>query len=169
MLNFIALHKEILAVILSSALGLTISVSFIVIHVVRRRRRLKVMSLSAAEFHDLAIIKRNARLKKELSKAYSEIKSRVFGVTVGGRYRLLFSLDRWYRRHNELTREEFDELFGKPLTDRLRKEGFTVDYFPSGSVELKRHKGDPAIDIRWAAVDAENEPETELKTKNSWN
>ena len=169
MLEFISTHKEIMAVIVSSAAGFAIAASFIAFHVARRRRRLKVMSLSASEFHDLAIMKRNARLKKELSRVYSEIKSRVFGVTVGGRYRLLFSLDRWYRKHRELTPEEFGELFGKPLTERLKKEGFTVEYMPSGSVELKRHRADPAVDIRWQSVEPDPEQETEIKTKNSWN
>jgi hypothetical protein len=37
-------------------------------------------------------------------------------------------------------------------------------------VELKRHQGDPAIDIRWQSVDADpGEPETELPAKNGWN
>jgi hypothetical protein len=164
MLEFISTHAAISGFIF----GLWIIGSLMAFRAINRHKR-TVMSLSAAEFRDLAIIKRNTQLKKGLSKAYSEIKSRVFGVTVDGRYRLLFSLDRWYRKHRDLTQEEFGELFGKPLTERLKKEGFTVDYMPSGAVEPKRHKADPALDIRWRSVEPESEQETEIKTKNSWN
>ena len=168
MLEIIDTHAAVFACIAGLAAAAAAGVPLMLVRRARHRRR--IMALGAADFHELAIMKRNAALKNDLSWAYSIIKVSVLSVTVDGRYRLLFSLDRWFRRHKELTREEFGDLFGKPLSERLRKEGFTVDYFPSGSVELKRHQGDPAIDIRWQSVDADpGEPETELPAKNGWN
>ena len=142
MLEFISTHAAISGFIF----GLWIIGSLMAFRAINRHKR-TVMSLSAAEFRDLAIIKRNTQLKKGLSKAYSEIKSRVFGVTVDGRYRLLFSLDRWYRKHRELTQEEFGELFGKPLTERLKKEGFLTPVLVGPVDEVKAAAAKGGFDI----------------------
>lgn len=165
-MNFLLDH----IVIVSVAPVLVITVLSTVIYVRKARERNRILRLDASAFHELAVLKRNSMLRRDLTKAYAEIKKVVYRNSGSFRFGMKYSLHRWRKKYPETGAEQFETLFVWPLSERLEKDGFTVEYLPSGAIDMKKHAGSPAIELKWSdPKDAEEEPAPEEKPDAHWN
>ena len=143
---------------------------FTVIYVRKARERNRILRLDASAFHELAVLKRNSMLRNDLTKVYTAIKKKVFRNSGEFRFGMKYTLHKWRKKYAETNAEQFEALFVKPLSARLEKDGFTVEYLPAGSVDMKKYSGSPAIDLKWSDIkEPEEEPSAEEKPETHWN
>ena len=165
-MNFLLDH----IVIVSVALVLVIVVLSTVIYIRKARERNRILRLDASAFHELAVLKRNSMLRRDLTKAYAAIKKVVFRHSGAFRFGMKYSLHKWRKKYSDANVEQFETLFVKPLSARLEKDGFNVEYLPAGAIDMKKHAGSPAIELKWSdPKEPEEEPAPEEKPETHWN
>lgn len=165
-MNFLLDH----IVIVSVTPVLVIAALSTVIYVRKARERNRILRLDASAFHELAVLKRNSMLRRDLTKTYAAIKKVVFRNSGAFRFGMKYSLHKWRKKYSDANAEQFETLFVKPLSARLEKDGFNVEYLPSGAIDMKKHAGSPAIELKWSdPKEPEEEPAPEEKPEAHWN
>jgi len=168
-MNFISEHVVIASSLLLYLIAV-VAIVAIVRHVRKTQERIRIMRLDASAFHELAVLKRNAALRRDLTNAFAAIKTVVFRNSGEFRFGMKFSLHKWRKKYPDANAEQFETLFVKPLTARLEKDGFTVEYLPAGAIDMKKYPGSPAIELKWAVIKApEEETAPEEKPEAHWN